>query len=140
MNSVILTGRLTRDPQIRYASQSQMAVANFTLAVDRNKTKEGQDRDVDFPDVVAFGKTAEILEKYAAKGSLIGVIGRLQTRTYEKDGRKVYVTEVVAERVELLGKKPDAPQKPAPPPGFEDLDEDPFADPLAGFTKDDLPF
>ena len=140
MNSVILTGRLTRDPQIRYASQSQMAVANFTLAVDRNKTKEGQDRDADFPDVVAFGKTAEILEKYAAKGSLIGVAGRLQTRTYEKDGRKVYVTEVVAERVELLGKKPDAPQKPAPPPGFEDLTEDPFADPLAGFTEDDLPF
>ena len=140
MNSVILTGRLTRDPQIRYVSQSQMAIANFTLAVDRNKTKEGQDRDADFPDVVAFGKTAEILEKYAAKGSLIGVTGRLQTRTYEKDGRKVYVTEVVAERVELLGKKPDAPQKPAPPPGFEDLDEDPFADPLAGFTEDDLPF
>ena len=140
MNSVILTGRLTRDPQIRYASQSQMAVANFTLAVDRNKTKEGQDRDADFPDVVAFGKTAEILEKYAAKGSLIGVTGRLQTRTYEKDGRKVYVTEVVAERVELLGKKPDAPQKPAPPPGFEELGEDPFADPLAGFTEDDLPF
>ena len=140
MNSVILTGRLTRDPQIRYASQSQMAVANFTLAVDRNKTKEGQDRDADFPDVVAFGKTAEILEKYAAKGSLIGVTGHLQTRTYEKDGRKVYVTEVVAERVELLGKKPDAPQKPAPPPGFEDLDEDPFADPRAGFTEDDLPF
>ena len=140
MNSVILTGRLTRDPQIRYASQSQMAVANFTLAVDRNKTKEGQDRDADFPDVVAFGKTAEILEKYAAKGSLIGVTGRLQTYTYEKDGRKVYVTEVVAERVELLGKKPYAPQKPAPPPGFADLTEDPFADPRAGFTKDDLPF
>jgi single-strand DNA-binding protein len=136
MNSVTLTGRLTRDPQIRYAAQSQMAVANFTLAVDRARTKEGQDRDADFPDVVAFGKTAEIIERYAAKGSLIGVSGRLQTRTYEKDGRKVYVTEVVAERVELLSCKPDDPQQPAPPGGFERLEDDPFGK----FTEDDLPF
>ena len=120
MNSVTLTGRLTRDPQIRYAAQSQMAVANFTLAVDRNRTRDGQEKEADFPDIVAFGKTAEIVEKYTSKGSLIGVSGRLQTRTYEKDGRKVFVTEVVAERVELLGRKPD----------------DPFGD----FTKDDLPF
>ena len=136
MNSVTLTGRLTRDPQIRYAAQSQMAVANFTLAVDRARAKEGQDRDADFPDIVAFGKTAEIIEKYAAKGSLIGVSGRLQTRTYEKDGRKVYVTEVVAERVELLGRKPADPQEPTPPPGFEKLENDPFG----VFTEEDLPF
>ena len=136
MNSVILTGRLTRDPQIRYASKSQMAVANFTLAVDRARTREGQDRDADFPDVVAFGKTAEVIEKYAGKGSLIGVSGRLQTRTYEKDGRRVYVTEVVAERVELLGRRPEDPQQPAPPPGFEKLEIDPFGK----FTEDDLPF
>ena len=136
MNSVILTGRLTRDPQIRYAPQSQTAVANFTLAVDRARAKEGQDRDADFPDVVAFGKTAEIIERYAAKGSLIDVSGRLQTRTYEKDGRKVYVTEVVAERVELLSRKPDDPQQPAPPGGFESLENDPFGK----FTEDDLPF
>lgn len=136
MNSVTLTGRLTRDPQIRYAAQSQMAVANFTLAVDRARAKEGQDRDADFPDIVAFGKTAEIIEKYAAKGSQIGVSGRLQTRTYEKDGRKVYVTEVVAERVELLGRKPDDPQQSAPPGGFEKLEDDPFGK----FTEDDLPF
>ena len=136
MNSVILTGRLTRDPQIRYAPQSQTAVANFTLAVDRARAKEGQDRDADLPDVVAFGKTAEIIERYAAKGSLIDVSGRLQTRTYEKDGRKVYVTEVVAERVELLGRKPDDPQQPAPPGGFESFENDPFGK----FTEDDLPF
>ena len=105
MNSVTLTGRLVRDPQIRYASQSQMAVANFTLAVDRVRTRDGKEPTADFPDIVAFGKTAEIIEKYAAKGSLVGVTGRLQTRSYEKDGRKVYVTEVVAERVDLLGRK-----------------------------------
>ena len=138
MNSVNLTGRLTRDPQIRYASQSQLAVANFTLAVDRLKSRDDRDRDrdADFPDIVAFGKTAEILEKYASKGSLIGVSGRLQTRSYEKDGRKVYVTEVVAERVDLLGRRPEEPKQPDLPGGFEKLEDDPFGK----FTEDDLPF
>ena len=118
MNSVTLTGRLVRDPQVRYAPQNQMAVANFTLAVDRMRGRDGQEQTADFPDIVAFGKTAEIIEKYTSKGSLIGVSGRLQTRTYEKDGRKVFVTEVVAERVELLGRKPEtAKAEPAPPPG-----------------------
>lgn len=137
MNSVTLTGRLVRDPQVRYAPQNQMAVANFTLAVDRMRGRDGQEQTADFPDIVAFGKTAEIIEKYTSKGSLIGVSGRLQTRTYEKDGRKVFVTEVVAERVELLGRKPEtAKAEPAPPPGFEKLENDPFGD----FTPDDLPF
>ena len=136
MNSVMLTGRLVRDPQVRYASQSQMAVANFTMAVDSIRSKDGHEQNADFPAIVAFGKTAEIIEKYAVKGSLIGVSGRLQTRSYEKDGRKVYVTEVVAERVELLGRRPDAAkQEDAPPPGFEKIEEDPF-----GFTDDTIPF
>ena len=137
MNSVTLTGRLVRDPQVRYAPQNQMAVANFTLAVDRMRGRDGQEQTADFPDIVAFGKTAEIIEKYTSKGSLIGVSGRLQSRTYEKDGRKVFVTEVVAERVELLGRKPEtAKAEQAPPPGFEKLENDPFGD----FTPDDLPF
>ena len=137
MNSVTLVGRLTRDPQIRYASQSQMAVANFTLAVDRVRNRDGQEQSADFPDIVAFGKTAEIIEKYTSKGSQIGVTGRLQTRSYEKDGRKVFVTEVVAERVELLGRKQDSVKdEPAPPPGFEKLEDDPFGP----YTDDDLPF
>ena len=136
MNSVTLIGRLTRDPQVRYASQSQMAVANFTLAVDRNRNKDGQEQAADFPDIVAFGKTAEIIEKYAQKGSQIGVSGRLQTRTYEKDGRKVFVTEVVAERVELLGRKQDnTTGKEDPPPGFTKMETDPFEKFI-----DDVPF
>ncbi len=136
MNVVTLIGRLTRDPQIRYALQSQMAVANFTLAVDRPRSRDGQEKEADFPDIVAFGKPAEIIENYTSKGSQIGVTGRLQTRSYEKDGRKVYITEVVAERVELLGRKVDGTKtEPAPPPGFEKLEEDPFEP----FT-DDLPF
>lgn len=135
MNSVTLTGRLVRDPQIRYASQSQMAVANFTLAVDRVRTRDGKEPTADFPDIVAFGKTAEIIEKYAAKGSLVGVTGRLQTRTYEKDGRKVYVTEVVAERVDLLGRKQDDAKADPAPPGFCKMEDDPFVK-----FEDDIPF
>ena len=135
MNSVTLTGRLVRDPQIRYASQSQMAVANFTLAVDRVRTRDSKEPTADFPDIVAFGKTAEIIEKYAAKGSLIGVTGRLQTRSYEKDGRKVYVTEVVAERVDLLGRKQDDAKADPAPPGFYKMENDPFVK-----FEDDIPF
>ena len=135
MNSVILTGRLVRDPQIRYASQSQMAVENFTLAVDRVRTRDGKEPTADFPDIVAFGKTAEIIEKYAAKGSLVGVTGRLQTRRYEKDGRKVYVTEVVAERVDLLGRKQDDAKSDSAPPGFYKMEDDPFVK-----FEDDIPF
>ena len=135
MNSVTLTGRLVRDPQIRYASQSQMAVANFTLAVDRVRTRDGKEPTADFPDIVAFGKTAEIIEKYAAKGSLVGVTGRLQTRSYEKDGRKVYVTEVVAERVDLLGRKQDDAKAEPAPPGFYKMEDDPFVK-----FEDDIPF
>ena len=136
MNVVTLIGRLTRDPQIRYASQSQMAVANFTLAVDRPRSRDGQDKEADFPDIVAFGKTAEIIEKYASKGSQIGISGRLQTRSYEKGGRKVYVTEVVAERVELLGRKQDAVKPSDAPEGFEKIEDDPFG----GLIGDDIPF
>ena len=135
MNSVTLTGRLVRDLQIRYASQSQMAVANFTLAVDRVRTRDGKEPTADFPDIVAFGKTAEIIEKYAAKGSLVGVTGRLQTRSYEKDGRKVYVTEVVAERVDLLGRKQDDAKSDPAPPGFYEMEDDPFVK-----FEDDIPF
>ena len=133
MNQVVLIGRLTRDPQIRYSSQSQMAVATFTLAVDRIRSRDDKDPGADFPDIVAFGKTAEIIEKYVTKGNLISVSGRLQTRSYEKDGRKVYVTEVIAERVELLSPKKGTGTASE---GFEKIEGDPFHD----MTIDDLPF
>ena len=135
MNSVILTGRLVRDPQIRYASQSQMAVANFTLAVDRVRTRDGKEPTADFPDIVAFGKTAEIIEKYVTKGSLVGITGRLQTRNYEKDGRKVYITEVVAEHVDLLGRKQEETKSDPAPTGFYKMEDDPFDK-----FEDDIPF
>ena len=105
MNSVILIGRLTRDPEVRYGASSQTAIAKFTLAVDRGgKDKNGEDRGADFIGITCFGRQAELVEKYVTKGQQIAVQGRIQTGKYEKDGRTVYTTDVVADRVEFLGK------------------------------------
>ena len=102
INNVTLVGRLTRDPELR-KTQTGQSVCSITLAIDRPKGKDGTEA-ADFPSVVAWGKTAEILDQYAHKGSQIGVTGRLQTRSYDdKDGHKVYVTEVVANQIQLLG-------------------------------------
>lgn len=102
MNSVSLIGRLTKDPDIRYGAESQMAVARFSIAIDRGKDKNGESRGTDFPNIVCFGKTAELVERFVSKGRLVGIQGRIQTGKYEKDGRTVYTTEVLADRVEFL--------------------------------------
>lgn len=100
MNSVNLTGRLTRDPDVRYANNGT-TIARFTLAVNR-KFKSESGPDADFPSVVVFGKSAEFVEKYFHKGMKMEVSGRLQTGSYTKeDGTKVYTTDVVAESVEF---------------------------------------
>lgn len=102
MNSVVLIGRLTRDPEVRYTAATQMAVATFTLAIDR-PVRAGGEKQTDFPRVTVFGKQAENCEKYLAKGRLVGVQGRLQTGSYQnRDGATVYTTDVVADRVEFL--------------------------------------
>lgn len=102
MNNVILIGRLTRDPEVRYTANTQMAVATFTLAVDR-PVKSGEEKKADFPRVITFGKQAENCEKYLQKGRLVAVQGRIQTGSYKnKDGQTVYTTDVVADRVEFL--------------------------------------
>lgn len=104
MNSVVLIGRLTRDPDLRYTAVSQTAVCTFTLAINR-PVRAGQEEQADFPRIMTFGKTAENCKRYLAKGSQVGVQGRLQTGSYEnKDGQKVYTTDIVADRVEFLGK------------------------------------
>lgn len=101
MNSVVLIGRLTRDPEVRYTA-SQMAVATFTIAIDR-PVRSGGEKQTDFPRITVFGKQAENCEKYLAKGRLVGVQGRLQTGSYKnRDGATVYTTDVVADRVEFL--------------------------------------
>ena len=105
INSVNLVGRLTRDVELR-VSQSNVAVASFTLAVNRQFKSANGEREADFINCVAFKKTAEILNQYAGKGSQIGVTGSIQTRNYEnKDGQRVYVTEVIANNIALLDSK-----------------------------------
>ena len=103
MNSVCLVGRLTRDPEIRYGSQSQMAVARFSIAVDRTIPDRNGERQTDYPNIVCFGKSAEFVEKYFKKGMRVGVTGSLRTGSYtNKDGAKVFTTEVAADRVEFM--------------------------------------
>ena len=108
MNKVILLGRLTKDPEVRYTqSENILAIAKYTLAVDRRFKKEGQP-SADFINCVAFGKSAEFAEKYMTKGRLFGVIGRIQTRNYDNDKKeKVYVTEVVVEEQYFADSKKD---------------------------------
>jgi single-strand DNA-binding protein len=100
MNNVVLIGRLTRDPELRYIPQSETAVVNFTLAVDRPMAKE---KTADFIRIVAFGKTAELCERYLAKGRMVGIQGRIQTGSYKtQSGETRYTTDVYADRVEFL--------------------------------------
>lgn len=147
MNNVVLIGRLTKDPEIRYIPESQNAVATFTLAVDRPFSKEKQ---ADFIRIVVFGKQAENCERFLTKGRLVGVQGRIQTGSYKtQTGETRYTTDVVADRVEFLGSKdggsgapaggygggftPDPAPKPTAmggiPEGFQALEDD-----------DDIPF
>ena len=105
MNSVNLIGRLTRDPEVAYTAGSQMAVARFSLAIDR-PVKPGAEKQTDFPRIVVFGKQAENCERYLAKGRLVGIQGRIQTGSYkDKAGNTVYTTDVIADRVEFLDPK-----------------------------------
>ncbi len=140
MNNVVLIGRLTRDPELRYIPESQNAVATFTLAVDRPFAKEKQ---ADFIRITVFGKQAENCERFLTKGRMAAIQGRLQTGSYKnKEGATVYTTDVVADRVEFLewGEKAssgsgfgferqDAKGAPEIPEGFQALEDD-----------DDIPF
>ena len=106
MNSVQLVGRLTHNPEVRYTNgDNQIAVARFTVACNRRYKKEGE-QEADFISCVAFGKVSEFIERYFQKGSSIGLDGRIQTGSYtNKDGQKVYTTDVLVESVEFVGSK-----------------------------------
>ena len=106
MNKVILMGRLTRDPEVRYTQgDNAMAIARYSLAVDRRFKRDGEP-DADFINCVAFGKAGEFAEKYLKKGIKIAVVGRIQTGSYtNKDGQKVYTTDVVVEEQEFAESK-----------------------------------
>lgn len=125
MNNVTLIGRLTRDPEIRY-TENQLAVARFAIAIDRGKDKNGQDRGADFPNIIVFGKQAENCERYLTKGLKVAIQGHLQTGSYtNKEGNKVYTTDVVADRVEFLEWGEKSAETPTDiPPGFTAVDDD----------------
>lgn len=139
MNKVILVGRLTRDPDIKNTTSGK-SVASFTLAVDRRfKNKDGQ-KEADFVPIVVWGKQAEFVGKYMSKGSQCSLSGRLQVRSYDaQDGTKRYVTEVIADEVNLLGSKKDNQEADTKIDSVAQLNNDPdFI--LMDNSSDDPPF
>lgn len=126
MNSVVLIGWLTKDPEVRYINESQKAVANFTLAIDR-PVKQGAEKQADFPRITVFGRQAENCERFLSKGMKAAVQGRIQTGSYkDRNGQTVYTTDVVAERVEFLerGNNGGGHNQESAPEGFMAMDED----------------
>ena len=152
LNRVVLVGRLTKDPDLRYTPNG-VAVASFTLAVNRTFTNQNGEREADFIAIVVWRKQAENAANYLKKGSLVGIDGRLRTRSYENgQGQRVYVTEVIADTVQYLEPRSSnsesaaspspAKQKPKPNSGSDYDFDDPFADDGQTFdiSDDDLPF
>lgn len=143
MNKVMLIGRITHDLDLRY-TPSGTAVLQFNIAINRPKDENGKQK-ADFPTIVVWGKQAENLNRYQKKGSQIGIVGRIQTRNYDNnEGKKVYVTEVIAENVEFLESKKDdsdfknlTETQPANNTS-EELTEDPYANFGNQITLDDL--
>ena len=143
MNKVILMGRLTRDPEVRYTTTNNTLVASFSLAVNRRFARQGEERQADFINVVAWDRTGEFCSKYFKKGQQVGVIGRIQTRNYDdKDGKKVYVTEVIAEEAYFADTKREAEVNPFAAPSGMDAPFNPATAPseFTPVTDDDLPF
>lgn len=142
INRVILVGRLTKDPEYRQTPNG-VSVATFTLAVNRPFTNSQGEREADFINVVVFRKQAENVSKYLFKGSLAGVDGRIQSRNYENnEGRRVFVTEVVADSVQFMDSKGSNQQNnQSQQQGQAPAGNSPFAnDNNANIDDDDLPF
>lgn len=154
MNKVFLIGRLTRDPELRYTG-SNVAVASFAIAVNRNYTNQAGEREADFINVVVWRKQAENVKNYLSQGSQVAIDGRIQTRSYDgEDGKKRYITEVVADNVEFLGSKGSnqATSSSAEPTPYDfgkepestgtNVDSNPFADfgSSIEISDDELPF
>ena len=133
INQLVLTGRLTKDVDLR-TTESGRTIANFSLAVNRNFKNANGEYDTDFVNCIIWGEGAKHLAKYCVKGDLIGIVGRLQTRTYEKENRKIYVTEVVVENVTFLSVSPKGEKR-------EEEQVDPFEE-MGQFVEEDenLPF
>ena len=144
MNSVQLVGRLTRDPDVKY-TDGGLTIVRFSLAVDR-RFKKDDGPTADFPNIVAFGKTAEFIEKYFHKGMKLGLQGRIQTGSYEnQEGTKIYTTDIVAENCEFVESKAasqsNGPAEPAgQQAGFGEPDADGFMNIPDGLDQEELPF
>lgn len=137
MNKWLGIGRLTADPEVRYSQgENPLCIARYRLAIDRKYKKEGE-QEADFISCVAFGKQGEFAEKYLRKGMKIGVEGRIQTGTYEKDGHKVYTTDIVVEAHDFCESKGTASGY-APTPQ-NDNDSDGFM-PIGDIADEELPF
>ena len=141
MNKTILLGRLTKKPEIRYSQTNNIKVANFTLAVNRQYVKPGEERQTDFINIVAYSKLADFTEKYLDKGLQICVCGRIQTRVWtDNNNTKNYITEIIAEEINFA----DSPKKtdesilnsnvPVNSQAQENMDNDVIS------SDDDLPF
>ena len=157
MNKVTLIGRLTKDPELRYTS-SNIAVASFTLAVDRGYTSQNGERQADFLNIVVWRKPAENVKKFLTKGSQVAVDGSIQTRSYDdQNGQKRYITEILANSVEFLGSKGNTSSQQGteksvptpydfgnePEPKGTNIDSNPFAEFGSSIEledSDDLPF
>lgn len=148
MNKVVLMGRLTRDPEVRYTTTNNIPVASFALAVNRRFVRQGEERQADFINITAWDKVADFCGKYFKKGQQVGIIGRIQTRNYDdKDGKKVYVTEVVAEEAYFADSKREAEAMGGNPFGGNQMADAPFnpannntSSEFNQVTDDDLPF
>ena len=148
INNVVLTGRLTKEVELKY-TQSGTAVGTFTLAVNRQFKNAQGEKETDFVNVVIWKKSAEALANYARKGSLIGITGRIQTRNYEnQQGQRVYVTEVVAEGFTFLESKNSQSGQQGPSQrqdnfkNYKQENNDPFlsSGQSINISDDDLPF
>ncbi len=152
MNKVFLIGRLTRDPELRYTG-TNLPVATFSLAVNRNFTNQSGEREADFINIVVWRKQAENVKNYLTQGSQVAIDGRLQTRSYDgEDGKKRYITEVVADNVQFLDTKNGRDSikqetSEVTPSSFSDsASSDAKSDPFADFgssieiNDDELPF
>ena len=141
MNKVVLMGRLTRDPEVRYTQTNNTLVASFSIAVNRRFARQGEERQADFINIVAWSKLGEFCSKYFKKGQQVGIIGRLQVRNWEDEqGQKHYVTEVVAEEAYFADSKRDGANDTT---NFENTFGENVASSSPEFevtSDDDLPF
>lgn len=141
MNKTLLTGRITKDIELK-KTQSATAYARFTLAVNRRLKQEGQP-DADFISCVAWKKTAEVMYQHLRKGSHIAIEGRIQTGSYDKDGQRVYTTDVIVENFEFLESKKDTRNyqpEPEQPEYYDDYQTYNQQEPTLDIHNDDLPF